>query len=58
MVTIKSVILAAAGILSLADASPMGSPLSARVTYKNYRGDGTVAQGWPDVSAWADFETM
>ncbi|CAH0034786.1 unnamed protein product [Clonostachys rhizophaga] len=26
--------------------------------YKNYKGDGTVAQGWPDITEWADFETL
>ncbi|CAG9949407.1 unnamed protein product [Clonostachys rosea f. rosea IK726] len=26
--------------------------------YKNYKGDGTVAQGWPDIAEWADFETL
>lgn len=57
MVAIKSIV-AAAGILSLAQASPTTSHLTARLDYKDYRGDGTVAQGWPDISAWQDFETL
>ncbi|VUC21566.1 unnamed protein product [Clonostachys rosea] len=31
---------------------------AAPTEYKNYKGDGTVAQGWPDIAEWADFETL
>ncbi|KAH8901163.1 hypothetical protein GQ53DRAFT_850597 [Thozetella sp. PMI_491] len=54
-----SFILAASGVIGLSQAIPSRSPLVDRtVAYKNYKGDGTVAQGWPDVSTWADFETL
>jgi len=56
MVAFTSILLAAAGVLGLVESSPM--PLGTRVTYKNYRGDGTIAKGWPSVSDWTDFETL
>jgi hypothetical protein len=28
------------------------------VSYEIYAGDGSMAQGWPAKSEWADFDTM
>lgn len=58
MVAIKSFVLAASSIIGLAQATP-NMPIEARQTaYKNYRGDGTAAMGWPTESQWASFDTM
>ena len=53
-------IFAASCLMSFSQALLSDSVLSAREVpaYQTYRGDGTVAQGWPAVSDWADFETM
>jgi hypothetical protein len=46
-------------VASLAQAAPGASPSSTRaVAYKSYKGDGTVARGWPDVSKWSSFDSM
>ncbi|VUC21222.1 unnamed protein product [Clonostachys rosea] len=59
MVATVHIIIAASSMLSLANASPSRTPLETRaVAYKNYKGDGTVGDGWPDLSDWADFETL
>lgn len=59
MVAITPFILAVSGIFGLCQASPLPAPVEERaVAYRDYRGDGTVAQGWPAVSAWKDFETL
>jgi hypothetical protein len=56
MVAIAHFLLAVA---SLAQAAPGASPSSTRaVAYKNYKGDGTAAQGWPDISNWSSFDDM
>jgi hypothetical protein len=56
MVAIAHFLLAVA---SLAQAAPGASPSSTRaVAYKSYKGDGTAAQGWPDVSNWSSFDDM
>lgn len=56
MVAVISLALAAAGAVGLTQASPLDARQT--VPYKTYKGDGTVAQGWPAVSTWASFETM
>lgn len=57
MIATTAIVLAAVG---LTHASPVHASSEARasVEYKTYRGDGTVDQGWPAVSDWADFDTM
>ena len=55
MVAIGKLIIAAGSMIGLAQASPL---FTRAVSYKTYKGDGTVAQGWPRVKQWADFETM
>lgn len=57
MVAITPFILAATGLVGLVQASPVEVEARA-VSYKTYKGDGTVAQGWPAVSSWASFDTM
>jgi hypothetical protein len=54
MVTTTHVVFAAAGFLGLSRALA----IHAQADYRSYRGDGSIADGWPAVSDWADFETM
>lgn len=35
-----------------------GAPATGPVTYKKFKGDGSVAQGWPSISQWISFENM
>ncbi|CAG8957917.1 hypothetical protein HYFRA_00000259 [Hymenoscyphus fraxineus] len=35
-----------------------GSPSTGPVTYRKFKGDGSVAQGWPAKSKWITFEDM
>lgn len=55
MVTMKSIVLAASSLVSLTKASPL-EPRAAE--YRSYKGDGTIAQGWPAVSTWANFDSL
>ena len=61
MVAIAPFVLAVTSIFGFAQASAVSSQVEARqsiTAYKTYKGDGTVGQGWPGVSAWKDFETL
>ena len=59
-------LFAASSILSFSQAAPLGpfTRLTRSLvgrdsdTYQIYGGDGTVAQGWPAVSDWVDYDTM
>lgn len=55
MVATTPFVLAAASLISLSQATPL-EPRA--VSYKTYKGDGTVAKGWPTTSDWASFDTM
>lgn len=55
MIAITAIFLAAGSIVGLVQASLW---VARAPSYKTYKGDGTVAQGWPAVKDWADFETM
>lgn len=55
-----SSILVTVAVFGLAQAKPRSRPLINRQspTYQESKGDGTVSQGWPDVSSGADFGRM
>lgn len=55
MVATTPFIFAAASLITLSQATPL-EPRA--VSYKTYKGDGTVAKGWPNTSDWASFDTM
>ncbi|CAH0028126.1 unnamed protein product [Clonostachys rhizophaga] len=55
MVATTLFVLAAASLVSLSQATPL-EPRA--VSYKTYKGDGTVAKGWPNTSDWASFDTI
>ncbi|KAI0425067.1 putative muramidase [Xylaria sp. FL1042] len=55
----KNLVLAMGVLAGLAAAAP--TPIQQRSVadvYNNYRGDGTVAAGWPDISAWGSFDEL
>ncbi|KAH7041595.1 uncharacterized protein B0I36DRAFT_282629 [Microdochium trichocladiopsis] len=63
MVALTPVLLAASSVVGLSQAAAAAAvaaaaPQPRAVAYKTYKGDGTVAQGWPDVSQWASFDTI
>lgn len=60
-----SILAASIGIFSLGQACPIDNPEASAekvenraVEYKTFRGDGSVDEGWPDVSSWMDFDSM
>lgn len=55
MVAFIRFLSAAGSVFGLAQASPL---ITRDTAYRTYKGDGTVAHGWPGVKDWADFETM
>ncbi|GAW17979.1 hypothetical protein ANO14919_074480 [Xylariales sp. No.14919] len=55
----KTIILALAALAGLVAAAPTSIQQSAVAdVYNNYRGDGTVAAGWPDISRWGSFDEL
>lgn len=55
----KNIILALATFAGLAAAAPTRLQLRAVAdVYNNYRGDGTVGAGWPDMSVWGSFDEL
>ena len=68
-----SLFVASIGIFSLGQACPVDKPVNKpvdkpvessdnvdtrAVEYKTFRGDGSVGDGWPDVSSWKNFDSM
>ncbi|KAI1422398.1 putative muramidase [Xylaria sp. FL1777] len=55
----KNLAVAMGVLAGLVAAAP--TPIQQRAVadvYHNYRGDGTVAAGWPDISAWGSFDQL
>lgn len=64
MVSIQ-LLLAGSSIFGLSVSAPINSffhftrSLQFRApVYKVYSGDGSMAQGWPSMSSWIDYESM
>lgn len=45
---VNQLLAAAGGLFALAS----GAPLATRDSYRVFGGDGSMAQGWPDVNSW------
>ncbi|KAI0904112.1 putative muramidase [Ustulina deusta] len=55
----KNIVLTLSATAGLAAAAPASiQQRTVADVYHNYRGDGTVAAGWPDISAWGQFEDL
>lgn len=57
----KNLALALTAFAGLVAAAPTRIQLQQRGVadvYNNYRGDGTVGAGWPDISAWGSFDEL
>lgn len=55
----KNIVLALATLAGLVAAAPARLQVRAVAdVYNNYRGDGTVGAGWPDMSVWGSFDEL